>query len=206
MPSTVDRRTLNKLATHRALASAARELTLEQGLDAVTVDDIADAAGVSPRTFFNYFSCKEEAIVGADATVINAAADQVRNRPADEDPFTALLAVLTAGEDAEYARRWKVRAELTAQYPELMPRHLAAIVAFERALTSAVADRLGTDAETDPYPKLIVTSAVAALRSTMEWWLDNGQPIPFRDALGNAFALLASGFARPGPTSGTGTS
>src|SRR3546814_13306955 len=61
-----DLRSRKKLATYRALAHAARELTAERGLEAVTVDDIAAAADVSPRTFFNYFSSKEQAIVGVE--------------------------------------------------------------------------------------------------------------------------------------------
>ncbi len=168
------------------------------------MEDIADAAGVSPRTFFNYFSCKEEAIVGMDAAVVDAVGEQVRRRPADEDPFTALLAVLTAGEETDFARRWKIRAELTARYPELVPRHLAAMLGLERALTTAIADRLSVDPDKDPYPRLVVTSAVATLRSTMEWWLENDRPIPLRDALHNAFAMLASGFVRPEPADGSG--
>src|ERR687893_563497 len=63
--ATLGRRERKKLQTHRALATAARELALARGLDGLTVEDIADAADVSVRTFFNYFSCKEAALVGA---------------------------------------------------------------------------------------------------------------------------------------------
>ncbi len=195
----LDRRELKKLATHRALANAARELTLERGLDAVTVDEIADAAGVSPRTFFNYFSCKEEAIVGVEPWMTQAMAEDVRRRPDGEDPFTALLAVLAADEDSEIARRWTVRAELAGRYPELIPRQMAGLIQFERALTSAVGARLGVDPDVDPYPGLVVAWAVATLRSTLEWWLENGRPVPLRVALHRAFQVLADGVPwRPG--------
>lgn len=193
MPSSVDRRARKKLATYRALAAAARRLTLERGLETVTVEEIADEAGVSPRTFFNYFSCKEEAIVGADRTLLVALADRVEKRPASEDPFSALLAVLAAGEDSEVARRWTVRTEMVRRYPELIPRHMAGLVEFERALTRAVANRLGVDPETDAYPKLVVAWVAATLRSTIEWWLENDQPMPLREALRRAFELLAAG-------------
>ncbi len=195
----VDRRELKKLATHRALATAARELTLERGLDALTIDEIADAAGVSPRTFFNYFACKEEAIVGVEPWMIQAMADEVRRRPEDEDPFRALLAVLAADEDSEIARRWTVRAELAGRYPELIPRQMAGIIQFERALTAAIGARLGVDPDVDPYPRLVVAWAVATLRSTLEWWLENDRPVPLRDALHRAFQVLAEGVPwRPG--------
>ncbi len=98
-----DLRSKKKLATYHALAAAARTLAAERGPDAVTVEEIADAAGVSPRTFFNYFSCKEEAIVGSEPSLIAALVEQVTNRPSDEDPLTVLEAVLTSEESAHLA-------------------------------------------------------------------------------------------------------
>ena len=54
-----------KLATRQALSAAALRLALEHGPQNVRVDDIAEAAGVSPRTYNNYFSSREQAIVVA---------------------------------------------------------------------------------------------------------------------------------------------
>ena len=54
-----------KQATREALRAAALRLALERGPDNVRVDDIAEAAGVSPRTYNNYFSSREQAIVAA---------------------------------------------------------------------------------------------------------------------------------------------
>ncbi|MES1212507.1 MAG: helix-turn-helix domain-containing protein, partial [Leifsonia sp.] len=51
-----------RLATRRAILLAAITVVRERGLEAATVDEIARIADVSPRTFFNYFSSKEEAI------------------------------------------------------------------------------------------------------------------------------------------------
>ena len=55
-----------KRATREALHDAALRLTLEHGLEHLTVEEISAAAEVSPRTFFNYFPGKEQAIVGDD--------------------------------------------------------------------------------------------------------------------------------------------
>src|ERR1700754_1117698 len=54
-----------KQATRTALSSAALRLAVERGPDHVRVDDIAEAAGVSPRTYNNYYSSREQAIVAA---------------------------------------------------------------------------------------------------------------------------------------------
>jgi AcrR family transcriptional regulator len=197
MPEVLDRRTRRKLATHRALAHAARQLVMERGLADVTIEEIADAAGVSPRTFFNYFSCKEEAIVGVDPSVLTALAEEIEARPADESPVKAISAVLVAANDLpDTASRWMVRTELMRRHPELVPRHMAGLVQLEAALTGAVARRLGVDPNADPFPALVVAAAVAALRSTMEWWHDNGRPVVLSDALHTAFDTLDAGMAR----------
>src|SRR3546814_4225475 len=115
-----DLRSRKKLATYRALAHAARELTAERGLEAVTVDDIAAAADVSPRTFFNYFSSKEQAIVGVEPAVLEDLAASLLERTREERPIEAVDAVLLERmtNDAETARRWLLRAELVERYPD----------------------------------------------------------------------------------------
>src|SRR5215216_1014766 len=108
------RRARKKLETYRALATAARELALARGLDGVTVEDIADAADVSVRTFFNYFSSKEEALVGVEPSVLEELGAQLQDRPGDETPLEALKTVLATGigDVAETMRRWSLRTEL----------------------------------------------------------------------------------------------
>jgi AcrR family transcriptional regulator len=192
-----DLRLKKKLATYHALATAARTLSIDKGPDAVTVEEIAETAGVSPRTFFNYFSCKEEAIVGSEPTMIAALAERVEHRPPEEDPLTALASVLAAGEHSDLAERWKLRMELTRRFPELTARHLAGAVQLERALSEAVARRLGVDPDADPYPRLVVAAAVATLRSTMGWWLQSDQSVPLKDAIQRGFEVLRSGLGRP---------
>src|ERR1700735_1465362 len=71
-----------KLATKQALALAAMKLAVQRGLDNVRVEDIADAANVSRRTFTNYFASKEEAIASLGAGRFPRAARSRRDRPA----------------------------------------------------------------------------------------------------------------------------
>src|SRR5438045_3962862 len=81
--------------TRKAISRAALMLAVEHGPDGVTVDDIAAAADVSPRTVFNYFATKEYAILGLSPERAKEMAQSVRERPADEAPLTALRLALT---------------------------------------------------------------------------------------------------------------
>ena len=82
-----------KLATRTALHQAALQLVAERGLDGVSVDDIAARADVSPRTFFNYFPAKDDAVLGLDPVTTDRVGEGVAARPADESPLAALRAV-----------------------------------------------------------------------------------------------------------------
>src|SRR5687767_5653565 len=122
------RRERKKLETRRALAHEALRLAAERGPDQITVEDIADAADVSVRTFFNYFSSKEEAIIGSDHDGRDRIAALLRARPATEAPFEAIRNVIQELVDgaATWADERALRQRLVREHPSLLPRHLAA--------------------------------------------------------------------------------
>ena len=94
-----------KVATRKALGMAAMRLAVERGLEHVLVEDIAEAAGVSARTFNNYFASKYEAIcaLGFDRAMRIGAA--LRERPAGEDLWPAIMAaVMSEYGAADHAR------------------------------------------------------------------------------------------------------
>lgn len=185
-----------KERTRVDLATAARRLTAEHGLDAVTVAQIADAADVSVRTFFNYFRCKEEAVVGVSPSSLREFADAVLDRPSGEPALTALIeTLLQTASDPEMAEGWELRSELVRLYPALLPRHLAAMADVEEALAASVAERLGTDLSSDPIPTILVASVVSVVRATFSWWTHSDRAVPLTDVLARAFDALAGGFA-----------
>ncbi|HEY2222607.1 helix-turn-helix domain-containing protein, partial [Actinomycetospora sp.] len=98
-PVVVGRRERKKQATRAALSEAAVRLSLEHGVENVTVEQIADDADVSLRTFFNYFSSKEEAVVAGDAARGEVLVERFRARPDSESILTALRVAVLAHVD-----------------------------------------------------------------------------------------------------------
>lgn len=191
------RRERKKAATRQALQEAALRLVAERGFDNVTVEDIAEAADVSKRTFFNYFSSKEQAVLGGDPGTPEAIRRALAARPAEESPLRALEAVL-GGLAAEFAQSrpdWLARRKVIRSDPRLLAASVAAWGELERSLVEAVAQRLGLDPERDFYPALLVSASISAVRvATLRWRTSEGS----LDALvTQAFRALGKGLAAP---------
>ncbi|MHB8296922.1 MAG: TetR/AcrR family transcriptional regulator [Acidimicrobiales bacterium] len=193
------RRDRKKLATRDALRAAALRLVLERGLHHVTVEDIAETADVSTRTFFNHFPSKEDAIVGLDPGKVSRAREALRARPAAEPPLQALHAVLEemAGPMAERREEWAARMRVVAANPSLLPRLSAAFAAYERALVEGVAERTGSDPDRDLYPSLAAAVAVGALRASVMVWRNGEAAMPLDALLSSSFALVTAGLPAP---------
>ena len=186
-----------KRATRRALRLAALRLVAERGLDGVTTDDIAAAADVSPRTFFNYFAGKEAALVGHDPDLPADLARGLLERPAGESPLEALRAVFVAYaalvvHDEEL---WRLRHQVTEAHPVLAAAMLGASAELDRAVTGAIAARLGVDPVRDPYPALAASVAAAAARTAIRYCGVTDGARPLADVVAEAFDTLAAGLA-----------
>lgn len=81
-------------ATERAMREAALRLMSERGYDATSTDDIARAAGVSPRTFFNYFASKDAVVLLPEGIFLELVTSALDARPAGEDPTAAVAAAI----------------------------------------------------------------------------------------------------------------
>src|SRR4051794_41797661 len=94
-----------KRATRQALHGAALRLVAERGFDDVPIEDIAAAADVSPRTFFNYFGSKEDVIVNPDPDRVERLRGLLAEHTADEPPLDVLESVLIESLDEMTDRR-----------------------------------------------------------------------------------------------------
>ena len=188
-----------KPATRLTLHQAALQLVAEHGLDRVSIDDIAERADVSPRTFFNYFSSKDDAVVGLDPAGPQRQAEAFTNRPPEESPVQALraVAVAQAAVMAEEPELWPLRLRVVEAHPALLARLTAGFGKSDRALAAAIAERTGTRADVDAYPLLLAHVAGAAMRSALHRWLATDFSTPLPALVDEAWSLLAAGLPAP---------
>jgi AcrR family transcriptional regulator len=191
-----------KLATRRELRRVALRMIADRGYSNVTVEEIAEAANVSPRTFFNYFPTKEAALFGADPELAAATRDAIVHQWPGEPVLTVLRAIMTSQAAAvvnEFAElggeplEWLARMRASRTDPHLHAAHGAQMAAIERSLAEAIAQRLGTTLEQDPYPGLLASIATGVFRSSMSFWASSGGTVPLEHLVDQAFAALASG-------------
>ena len=188
-----------KLATRIALHRAALQLVAERGLEHVSVDDIAARADVSPRTFFNYFPAKDDAVLGLDPDVLTQQVQAFLLRPADETPIQALRAVAhdQAAEMATETELWPLRLRVIDAHPSLLGRLAASFGEAERALAEAIATRSGTRFGVDAYPMLLAGVAGVAMRTALQRWFAGDVVAPLPDRVDEAWALLTAGLPAP---------
>lgn len=198
MHEAVGLRERKKTETRQALAEAALALAVERGPAAITVDDIAAAAGVSTRTVFNYFGTKEEAILGVDPERRRDMLARLDDRPPDEPPLVALQeAMRDSTGTGVNAVAWRTRARLARQHQHLQAAYVASFSQLEDDLTTAIARRIGVDPKRDPFPRLVVAIALTAMRVAVDHAIDRRQAGASLRAIDDAFAALASGLEVP---------
>jgi AcrR family transcriptional regulator len=188
-----------KAATRLALHEAALRLVAERGLDHVSVDDIAERADVSPRTFFNYFASKDDAVVGLDPATRESTAEAFRSRPAGESPVEALRAVQreAATEMARDPELWPLRMKVIDAHPVLIGRLTAAFGESERVLAEAVATRTGTAVGVDVYPTLLAATSSTVMRTALHRWLVSGFTASLPHLVDEAWDALVAGLPEP---------
>ncbi len=197
------RRDRKKLATRQALRCAALDLVATRGYAHVTVEDIAEAADVSPRTFFNYFPSKEAAVLGDDE-LLGELRTEILGRPPEETAFQAVEQVVCshiAARSRHPDSTWRDPGELYRRMraaqddPHLRVALVAHMAAFERVVAEAVAERTDADTASDPYPALLASAAMAVARVALLYWARGGGANPAEDVVRAGFRALSSGFA-----------
>ncbi|UAC01694.1 TetR/AcrR family transcriptional regulator [Dactylosporangium vinaceum] len=165
-----------KRATREALQAAALRLALACGPENVRVEDIADAAGVSPRTYNNYFSSREQAIVAAvtgdrAAHIAAAVTAGPTGRKLGEVVIDAVVA--SYGDAGPHPHDAMV---MIATSSVLRACYVDTVTAIEGPLAEAIVERCpGIDRLT---AEVLSASVGAAARTALRHWLQSASEPP----------------------------
>ncbi|MBO8198780.1 TetR/AcrR family transcriptional regulator [Streptomyces smyrnaeus] len=167
-----------KQRTRDALIVAAHELFVTQGYESTTVDQIAEAVDVSQRTFFRYFSNKEEVALFVQDMVERFYYEAVCARPADEPPLECLRRTLNdvwddvgvAVEEITPLDLHLKMCQVIEVTPPLLAAHLRHSLLMEEKLVQEIARRTGVDAEVDPRPRVLVAAFTGVMRTAARQW------------------------------------
>lgn len=193
-----------KADTRKALSDAALELAFDQGFDSVTREAIANLAGVSLRTFNNYFAGKYEALAFRVTERMQRSIVAFRDRPTDEPLWTSITESLVGS--LEEDMREIAGAEHVADRAELAEiRKLLMMPEIRNAVpkdllddwVAAIAEKTGTDPDRDMYPRLVAAVVRAVGDTAMETYATSEPPVAMTDLLRTGLAAVAAGLPEP---------
>jgi len=162
--------------THARVHAAAMDLFGKKGFEATTLDDIANAAGVSRRSLFHYFASKEDIVLSTKAGLGDLIGAAVARRPADEPLLTMAENALTDMASDFQGPGPRALARLIHDTPALRAGDHAKYEALESRLAQALTTRKGLPPE-DLQARVVATTAIGVLRMASETWLasDDGR-------------------------------
>ncbi len=161
-----------KARTRAAIREHAFRLFREQGYDATTVEQIADAAEVSPSTFFRYFPTKEDVVLQDDMDLLWAEA--VRAQPPELSPMAALRAAIPAafqGVPPEQLAMLQESTQLAVTVPAVRARFLDEFGRSITVIAGVAAERAGRD----PADPAVLTLAGAVIGVAMAAWFSSSR-------------------------------
>jgi len=162
-----------KERTRRQLAEAAAELFAARGYAGTTIDDIAAAVDVSPRTFFRYFPTKEDLVVTLGATNLDLFLEALRKRPPEESWQVAIKGAIDQSLASGWQDTTKVRSflALLRETPALRARWLEEAYGKRDLMAEIVAIRTGT--EPSDLRNLLVAGAITlTITTALQAWAD----------------------------------
>jgi AcrR family transcriptional regulator len=198
MTVVVGLRERKKARTREALQEAAMDLFTRHGFDGTTVEEIAEACEVSPRTFFRYFPTKEDVLFADADTRRDRLLAVLAEQPAEAPTFAALEAAMRAlALDYRDDRAALVaRSKVVGGSPQLQ----AYKAEHQHGWEAVVVDALERRSRDHGRPvsreelQLLAAVATAAMRVSLDVWVADADGPELDVLLERAFARLASGF------------
>lgn len=182
-----------KIETLHRMQEEALRLFDEQGYEATTIEQIAEAAGVSPSTFYRYFPTKEDVVVQDEYDPVLAAV--IERQPEGTPALAAVRATLAelfaefAPEDVERIYR---RVRMILQVPALLGRQFQQSMVTQRLLAEGMAARYGRPAD-DLEVRNFTAAVVAAWTTAIISWVERGGEEDLPAVIDRCLAHLEAG-------------
>jgi AcrR family transcriptional regulator len=201
MPESTDLRARRRRQTTQDIHEAALRLARDRGYDNITIEQISAEAGVSQRTFFNYFPTKEAAVAYAPLEIPDELAAEFisRGKARRSVVLTDLISVIAQHLDEQPPSRGQTEdiKVVALQHPNVLAAVLTTFEAFYASVAGIVAQRLGMRAD-EEVPQLIAGLALATVRTGLDMWTRDAPtepdtPVPY---VQRAASLLRSFFGR----------
>ncbi|MFC8247754.1 TetR/AcrR family transcriptional regulator [Streptomyces chartreusis] len=187
-------RDVARRAVRAEIAAKAMELFLAHGFEETTVNQIAATVGMSGRSLFRYFDTKEDMVIGGLVELGHDVATALEDRPADEEPWSALRHALEVCvkslEDDEVGLR---RAKMLADTPSLRTAMLDKQLRWQRMLVPQVEQRLRTSGQPQALQaRALVSAALGCLDVAATVWTEIEGGRPLTNLVDDAFAAVRS--------------
>ena len=199
MTAAVGLRERKKARTREALQEAAMDLFTRQGFDGTTVEEIADACEVSPRTFFRYFPTKEDVLFADTEARRERLLAVLADQPAGDPPFVVLHAAMRA-----LGARLPPRPRRARRPLEDRRRRRRSCRPTRPSTSTAGRPRSSTRSSGAPSPRTsrstgrscssLTAVATAALRVSLDVWVADAAAPTSTSCSTAAFGRLAAGF------------
>lgn len=177
------------------IEQTALRLFAERGFLDVTVEEIASASDISPRTFFRYFPTKEDVVLVSQRRrakrLLETLADQPPQNPAILAMRNALISLVPR--DEEERASMLLVSKVLSKSPEIQARDFGYYMSLMDPLISLFAVRLGANPKTDLRPRVMVTAMIAANSAAFQMWLEHDCEGDISAMLSEALDLVEQG-------------
>ena len=179
--------------TPEHITDVALELFTARGFAEVSVDDVAQAAGIARRTLFRYYASKNAILWGdfaAHLAHLQELLDNVDPQVATGEALRAALLTFNTFDECETVRH-RQRMRVILETAELQAYSMTMYAGWRDVMAGFIAVRLGVKT-TDPLPQTVAWTMLGVALSAYEQWLSD-ESVTLPEALGNAFDVVGAG-------------